>query len=493
MFALVCCAFVALVSGLPGLQATPDRQATQSKDPVTDLSLPTVPDLNPDPRILEIDLTAEVARVEVRPGRRVEAWTYNGTLPGPLIRLTVGDRLIVHFTNKLSSPTTVHWHGLRLPIQMDGVPGASQPPVEPGGTFTYDFVVPDAGLYWYHPHVMSAAQVGFGLYGALLVDDPSEQFKVAQERVLVLSDIDITEQGTLGDPESGGSTGMAFGREGNTLLVNGRNHPRIAMRSGVTQRWRVVNAANSRFFHLDPGVGVRFTKIGDDGGLQEYSEELESLVLAPGERADVFYTPNAKPGTEYGVHAYLFNRGFGSVEARAGEDLFDIVMADTPAITPQPHPEVTRAIEAISQAGATQVAIEFGIEQTEDKTFFYTINGKPLDAIPPLKAIPGETQVWKVTNTTPWSHPLHLHGFFFQVLGKDGRPRRPLQWKDTVSVPFKDSLTIVVTFDDRPGAWMYHCHVLDHAEGGLMSAVLLSRPGEPAPPLPLEHTHPALP
>src|SRR4029453_10765800 len=154
------CALAAVACELPALQAAPDMQATQSKAPVTDLSLPTVPDLNPDPRILEINLTAEVARVEISPGRQAEAWTYNGMLPGPLIRLTVGDRLIVHFTNKLPAPTTVHWHGLRLPIQMDGVPGASQPQVETGGTFTYDFVVPDAGLYWYHPHVMSAAQVG---------------------------------------------------------------------------------------------------------------------------------------------------------------------------------------------------------------------------------------------------------------------------------------------------------------------------------------------
>jgi FtsP/CotA-like multicopper oxidase with cupredoxin domain len=470
-----------------GPQTAP-RTAMAQPDAVSELSLPAAPDLNPDPRILEINLAAEVARVEVSPGRRVEAWTYNGAIPGPVIRLSVGDRLIVHFTNKLPSPTTVHWHGLRVPIQMDGVPGASQPPVETGGTFTYDFVVPDAGLYWYHPHVMSAAQVGFGLYGAFLVDDPSETFKVAEERILILSDIDLTQQGTLEDPQTGGSTGMAFGREGNTLLVNGRNHPRVTMRSGVTQRWRVVNAAKSRFFDLDPGAGMTFTKIGDDGGLQEYSERLDSLVLAPGERADVFYTPTAKPGDEYAIHARLFNRGFGSVEARLSEDLFDIAMADAPAVIPEAHPKVTRAIAPIPQTGATPIAIEFGIEQAEtDKAFYYTINGRPLDRIQPLEATVGETQIWTVTNTTPWSHPLHLHGFFFQVLDKDGKPRRPLQWKDTVSVPLKDSLKVIVRFEDRPGSWMYHCHVLDHAEGGLMSVVQLSRPGEPPPPLPNHH------
>ena len=128
------------------------------------LRLPEAPDLNPDPTIVEIEMEARVATVEIAPGFKVEAWTYNGLIPGPLIRVNVGDCLIVHFSNSLSSATTIHWHGLRIPIEMDGVPGYGQSPVEPGGTFTYDFIVPDAGIYWYHPHVMSAAQVGFGLW-----------------------------------------------------------------------------------------------------------------------------------------------------------------------------------------------------------------------------------------------------------------------------------------------------------------------------------------
>ena len=112
--------------------------------------------------------------MEVAPGTKVNAWTYDGHLPGPLIRAHVGDRIIVHFTNDLPQPTTIHWHGVRVPIEMDGVPDVSQPEVKHGESFTYDFVARDAGLFWYHPHVMSAAQVGFGLYGALLVEDPAD-------------------------------------------------------------------------------------------------------------------------------------------------------------------------------------------------------------------------------------------------------------------------------------------------------------------------------
>src|SRR5262249_54874880 len=158
-----------------------------------------------------------------------------------------GDRLIVHFKNNLPKPTTVHWHGVRVPIEMDGVPGISQPEVEPGASFTYDFTVHDAGLYWYHPHVMSAMQVGFGLYGALLVEDPAEHVDVSDELVLVLSDIGVTENGGLEDPENAGAARMVFGLEGNYVLVNGRQHPKLTSRAGVPQRWRIVNAAKTRY------------------------------------------------------------------------------------------------------------------------------------------------------------------------------------------------------------------------------------------------------
>src|SRR5688572_33142968 len=166
------------------------------------LKLVEADDINPDPNIVEIDLEARVASLEIAPGTRTDVWTYNGGLPGPLIRARRGDRIIVHFSNKLPQSTTVHWHGVQVPIEMDGVPGASQPPVEPGGTFTYDFVVPDAGLFWYHPHVMSAAQVGFGLYGPLLVEDPDDTVKVADELVLVLSDIAMDDNGKLHSADS---------------------------------------------------------------------------------------------------------------------------------------------------------------------------------------------------------------------------------------------------------------------------------------------------
>jgi FtsP/CotA-like multicopper oxidase with cupredoxin domain len=218
------------------------------------LKLIEAEDTNRDPKIVEITLEARVASLEIAPGVRTDAWTYNGGLPGPLIRARRGDRIIVHFANKLPQATTVHWHGVQVPIQMDGVPGASQPPVESGQSFKYDFVVPDAGLFWYHPHVMSAAQVGFGLYGPLFVEDPEDTVKVDDELVLMLSDIALDEDGKLHAADSGGILGSLLGREGNHVLVNGRVRPKMTVRDGA-QRWRIVNAAKSRYFELVLGDG----------------------------------------------------------------------------------------------------------------------------------------------------------------------------------------------------------------------------------------------
>lgn len=437
--------------------------------------LTTVVDNNPDPKIIEIDLDARVSKVEFAPGETIDAWTYNGSLPGPLIRGKVGDRLLVHFTNHLPKPTTVHWHGFRVPIEMDGVPGVSQPEVPTGGSFTYDVILRDAGLYWYHPHVMSAAQVGFGLYGAILIDDPNDGVGIVAERIMVLSDIAIESPGVFESPNSGGSGGMAFGRDGNRLLVNGWSRPTFKARAGETERWRVVNAAKSRYFELE--FGGRVTKIGVDGGLQEFPTESDSLVLAPGERGDVIVRVPGEPSSTLVVRALLYNRGYGSVEARLPfEDLFTFEFSKEPALPAKPLPKLKAGIEPLSLEGATPVKLDLGIEQLWDKSFEYQINGAAFHKGHQLTAKPGEVQIWTLNNKTKWSHPFHLHGFFFQVVDEDGKPVRPLAWKDTVDVPFEKTVSFAVKFDDRAGNWMVHCHVLDHAEGGLMTTVDVGTP-----------------
>ena len=443
--------------------------------------LATVVDRNPDPHIVEVDLDARLADVDIA-GTKVHVWTYNGSVPGPLIRASVGDRLIVHFTNRLPSPTTVHWHGIRVPIEMDGVPGISQDEVKTGESFTYDFVVKDAGLYWYHPHVMSAAQVGFGLYGAVLVDDPNDGVGVADQLTLVLSDIGFDKHGDPDSPDTGGSAGMVFGREGEYLLVNGKNHPVLTARAGAPQRWRIVNAAKSRFFALDL-EGQNFHVIGSDGGLQERATDTTELLITPGERADVIVYPSGKPGSALMLRAMLYNRGYGSVEYRVIEDLMTVQLSKDPAVKAAPLPALTREIPAANAAGATTVMFELTQPKIENQKPEFRVNDKPFWKAEPFHAKLGDTQIWVVKNSTDWDHPFHLHGFFFQVLDEHDQPVRPLAWKDTVNVPMKKTVRLLVTFDERPGEWMFHCHILDHAEGGLMGTVMV---GDPAPS---KHVH----
>jgi len=435
------------------------------------LKLAEAADRNPDPKVVEVNLTARLAEVEVAPGKRVQAWTYDGGLPGPLIKTRVGDRLIVHFKNELPEPTTVHWHGVRVPIEMDGVPEISQPEVKQGESFTYDFVVRDAGLFWYHPHVMSAAQVGFGLSGPLLVEDPGDGVGVADQVTIVLSDISFDSKGRLEPADSGGSAGMVFGREGDYVLVNGRTRPTLRARPGAAQRWRIVNAAKSRFFYLDL-EGQDFTVIGVDGGLQERPVTSDILLVTPGERVDVIVAPKGRAGTPLTLRAMLYNRGYGSVQYRSVEDLMYVEFTnEAPVIAPPVR--VSRDLPVPTVAGATPVAMVLTLPPMENGKSEFRINGVPFWKAKPFRAKLGETQLWTVTNDSDWDHPYHLHGFFFQVIDDQGQPVRPLAWKDTVNVPMKTTVRLLVTFDERPGEWMIHCHILDHADGGLMGTVIV--------------------
>jgi FtsP/CotA-like multicopper oxidase with cupredoxin domain len=445
-------------------------------------------DRNPDPNIVEIDLEARIAEVEVAPGKVVRAWTYDGGLPGPLIRTKVGDRLIVHFTNNLDEPTTIHWHGVRVPIEMDGVPGISQPEMKKGDQFTYDFITPDAALYWYHPHVMSAAQVGFGLYGALLVEDSADAVGIADQLTMVLSDIGFDKRGELEPADSGGPAGMVFGREGAYVLVNGRTRPVLKARAGAPQRWRIVNAAKSRFFLLDMD-GQPFITIGSDGGLQEESVTSGTVLITPGERLDLLVTPTGQPGGTLVMRAMLYNRGYGSVQYRDVEEIFTIQFSNEPPLKKATLPTIRRTITPPSAEGATRVPVVLTLPpQGKDGVSEFRVNGVPYWEAKPFLASLGEKQIWVINNDTDWDHPFHLHGYFFMPLDEKDQPIKPLAWKDTLNIPMKTTMRFLVHFDERPGEWMFHCHILDHADGGLMGTVMVG-PGTPTS----HHEHPRKP
>ncbi len=404
-----------------------------------EVALQPAPDLNPDPNILEVNIEAKIADVEIKPGMIVKAWTYNGLLPGPYLKAKVGDRLIVHFKNSLPEATTIHWHGVRVPNNMDGTPNMSQAPVEPGGEFLYDFILRDAGTYWYHPHMDSPAQVGWGLYAPIVVEDPGDPKEFGDDLVLMISDMSIDDKGVLQPKDNGGAFGDLFGREGSILLVNGKVMPRLKVRSGKQQRWRIINAARSRYWSFAMRNNM-FTRIGGDNGLMERSEKLPRLTITPAERLDVVYTPALAPGSQRNVET----------------------VADTP-VKPAVIPEKLREIKPIDLSKVVEHTLELTIK-LERGIVEMGINGIPYWQAKPLVAHIGEKHIWTLVNNSPFDHPFHLHGYFFQVQDDKRIP----EWKDTVNVPVNSKVRIAIDFDERPGMWMYHCHILDHAEVGMM-------------------------
>lgn len=456
----------ALLAAACGRNDEPQLTALEVDQPdgwADELALNTPVDLNPDPNILEIELEAKVADIEFREGLTTPAWTYGGTVPGPFIRAKVGDTIIVNFSNSLPEATSIHWHGMRVPNEMDGVPGVTQDPVATGGGFRYEFVARDAGTFWYHPHINSAAQVGWGMYGPIVIEDPADPQEFGDELVLMLSDIGLAEgSGEFLPVDTGGAFGDLFGREGTVLLVNGKVRPTLKVRAGKQQRWRIINAARARYYTI--GLpGHMLVRLGGDNGLAARSEEVPNLVVVPGERADIVFTPSNEPGETAMLRWVPTERGFGTVFNRPRENMMAIETVDEAPVIPAPIPTELREIEAIDIANAVEHTLDMTIDLSNNDVVM-GINGIPYWNFEPVEARIGETHVWSLTNTTIFSHPFHLHGYFFQVLDDSRTP----EWKDTIDVPVDSTVRIAIPFEDRPGAWMYHCHILDHAEAGMM-------------------------
>ncbi len=388
-------------------------------------------------------------------------WTYNGITPAPLIDTKVGDRLVVHFKNSLPEPTTIHWHGIRLPAAMDGTL-AMQNPIPPGGTFTYEFTLKDAGLFWFHPHIRSDIQVQKGLYGALRVRGANEP-AADIERLLVLDDIKLDKDGKVTEYLDDHS--LMMGREGNTLLVNGITNARVSIEPGALVRLRIVNVANGRFFNLRiPDRKLRV--IGTDGGLIPKPYDVNTLLVSPGERYDVMFVANAEPGSELPLMTEPYERGHESGKLPAAE-VARFKVGTTSVLAPKPLPTAFPDIERLPD-GAVDFPIRLNEKIIDGQTMF-TINDAVHPNVAAIVAKNGDVRVLDVTNESEMDHPFHLHGFFFQVLAKNGvaLPAEALANKDTVVVPAKTSLKLVSRLDE-PGSWMYHCHILEHAEHGMM-------------------------
>lgn len=391
-------------------------------------------------------------------GRAVDAWTYNGNVPGPTIEAPQGATLIARLTNRLPEPTTIHWHGLRLPAPMDGTESV-QRPVRPGETFEYRFALPDAGTFWYHPHSNETVQLERGLYGALVVQGPNEPV-VDRERVLIFDDVRLSLRGGIARP--GGWLERHNGREGKVRLLNGRVDPVLEMAAGQLERWRLVNAASARYvrFNLE---GRPFCVIGADGGLVEAAVDATEVLLVPGERYDLLLGPFDE-GEEFSIVSLPFNRGTG----RKRVEPFGSVHVGSAAPSIAEVPGRLRVIEPLAGADAIPTReVRLGGRRSWSRGVDFLINGEMHHHERPVRV--GELQIWDVVNETVIHHPFHLHGFFFQVLEVNGEAPAFRSWKDTLSVPPRGRARIAWLPDNRPGRWMYHCHILEHHAAGMMA------------------------
>lgn len=435
--------------------------------------------LHDGPGVVEVELEARVAEIEFIPGIRTSMWSYNGMVPGPRIEARVGDTVRVKLKNSLPEPTTIHWHGLRVPAAMDGVL-AMQNPVLPGQEFTYEFIVADAGTFWYHPHVRSDEQVERGLYGAFVVRDESEPVTTS-DRTVVLDDVLLNDDGTLADFDE---KPAMFGRQGNLILVNGRHHPVAEVAPGGLHRFRFVNAANARYFRLNL-PGHRMIQVGTDGGLLDEPHVVEELLLVPGERADVLIVADDIPLASSSMMTLRYDRGHGSGEIPDAV-VFQLRTRDMAAIVTPPIPKRLGAIEGLPEPGLRrEITLEESMQGgggphaghgggTGGPVFSFNREVYP-DATP-LEAQLDAVEEWAVVNTTAMDHPFHLHGFRFQIVSEDGRAPRVGGWRDTINIPAQKTVVIRMRLEDHPGTWMFHCHILEHAERGMTGELHVAAP-----------------
>ena len=434
-----------------------------------DLSPPRLTDTNPDPNVVEVELVAVTATHEYLAGKPADVWAFRdgakdgskASIPGPLLEAKLGDKVIVHFKNELPEPTTIHWHGLRVPNASDGTPLA-QLEVPPGGTFDYAFTLIDSGYYWYHPHMHGDLQVEAGLYAPIVVHDDLA-IDVAADRVFVLDDVKLEANGKLSERTD--NLDLMLGRQGNVVLINGRQRPSMKAASGTRERWRFVNAANGRYFNLEL-PGHTFTVIGWDGGIIEAPYQASTLLIAPGERYEVLVELAGSEGDELALRTLHYDRGH-NIPDPGPIDLLAIELgANGPTAAPLPATWTT--IDAIAFDGATPRR-KFVLREDDSVPSMpvFTINDEAFPNVTPVQGAMGQVEVWEIENLAEMDHPFHLHGMSFQTLDAAGNPTAPLGWKDTVNVPQLKTVRFAVRFG-APGRWMYHCHILEHAERGMM-------------------------
>ena len=468
------------------------------------ITLPTQTALTPTSgqRVVTKTLTPRGTMLDLG-GHKVPTWAYDDILPGPVVRATAGDLIRITLNNQLPTDTTIHWHGIALRNAADGVPGLTQKPVASGSNFVYEFVAPDPGTYFYHPHV--GVQLDRGLYAPLIIDDPHEPGAYDAEWIVVLDDwIDgtgtnpdevlakltgasssSTSMGDMGGMNmssasptsdmsgmggmSTGSSNTPFGDAGDVtypyFLINGRVNtaPEVFRgKPGQRVRIRIINAAADTIFSV--ALGDHRLTVTHTDGYPVQPSQAGALYLGMGERYDVTVTLKdgafplvAKPVGKDGIALAAVRTGSGeipgAIRAATISELNGVVLMGTDL---QPLGSARLPVKPVGQS----IQLRLGGQMSP---YAWSINGAPYGKNAPVTIQPGKRISAQLANPTKMTHPMHIHGHTFALpngLRKDTVLLKPMQ-------------NMAVQFDaDNPGNWMAHCHNAYHAEAGMMAALV---------------------
>ncbi|NEZ41260.1 multicopper oxidase domain-containing protein [Paenibacillus alvei] len=453
-----------------------------------------------------LTITAQQSNLEVSNGVVLPVWTFNNSVPGPQIRVKVGDTVKIALENELPEPVSIHWHGYPVPNSMDGIPGVTQDAVAPGKSFTYEFKATIPGTYWYHSHQDSVNQVDKGLYGSLIVEDPKEQYN--RDYTLVLDEWmsaeamntehtnenepkDYSDMSGMDHSKMNMSNSSNNGMYHNTMqmgghdmsmydlyTINGKSGDAIEplkVKQGDKVRLRLINAGYlSHRMHLQ---GHEFKVIATDGQPVNNPSVIQDQVLsiAPGERYDIEFIAD-NPGTWLLDEHSKEERVRNMRAVIQYEDITKpVVQSDTAETLPQfnlaAYGEIAKSLFTLEQTYDQRVTMNLNTAMKNGE-MVYTINGKVFPDTDKIKVAKGDKVMVTFINRSPTDdHPMHLHGHFFQILSKNGQPLQgsPII-KDTLNV--KPGEQYVIAFEaDNPGDWMFHCHDLHHASAGMVTDV----------------------
>ncbi len=446
--------------------------------PLRDLSL--LANTATEPGKFGATLSAEVASHEFVTGLVTPVLAFNGMLPGPMIEVTEGDHVKITFKNNLSvQPSTIHWHGLEIPAEQDGNPND---PVASGQAHVYEFDIPaaSAGSYWYHPHPhgFTAEQVYRGLAGPLVVRSKADPLPAELgDTVLSISSISLNSDGTIAENTM---ADLFNGREGDHVLVNGTKMPVLTLAPGTSRRFRIYNATNGRFLRLNL-EGHHMTLVGSDGGLLTSPVHgLEEILLAPAERAEIVVDFQTGAGT-FALNAMPYDRGWMGMgkpkpatlqlmqfELKGPASKQVVLPQKLRDIAPLGEPKANRRLAFTETMGMANGAMTMGFEINQN-----AFDMKRID----FRSKVGDVELWEIANASDMDHPFHLHGTQFQIVEREKngmkKPAPYLAWKDTVNITSKETVRIKVRHA-MAGLRMYHCHILEHEDAGMMSQLVVA-------------------